>query len=362
MHLLGRELLGVEAVTSRYPQFCRPCAEASTLQLPPATSVDGQLVTELGGGPRRYSPTFIYQFPKAALGRVEVLANGGILIDRKFIPNTGVGYQRASVFASIQPSFRTSRHESIIVAPWPHYMDVTYGDFLLFVLPRICRVLNGLTVEEKSRAVLAYPLTKAPWETDYLGKLGFQPEQLVDTRKCKIKPTADGVIFAPSGEELAWVGCGAHPADYAAARTALWKRPLDTPPTRRVYLQRNARRRILNEPELLAVLKPYGFETVDLGNHTISDQMAIVADAAIILGAQGANMNSMLWSPPGATVVELFNRGFRPTYNYQMAYNIGLNYRYLAEQPLMPYDFAHLNLDITADTGALGQFLARHFA
>jgi hypothetical protein len=135
--LLGRTILDAQEMALRYPQFCQPCAEAIVAQVPEALAINGRIAPELGDGLRHYGATFIYRFPQAAFGRLEVLASGGLLIDKKIIPNTGVGNQRASMLASIQPPLRKSRRESCVVAPWPHYMPVTYGDFLLHVLPRI---------------------------------------------------------------------------------------------------------------------------------------------------------------------------------------------------------------------------------
>jgi hypothetical protein len=359
-HLLGREILDAEKMVLRHPRFCQPCAPGFEARVPDAFSIDGRIAPELGDGPRHYCATYIYRFPQGAFRRLELLASGGLLIDKRMIPNTGVGNQRATLVASIQPKLRKSRRESCIVAPWPHYMPITYGDFMLHILPRICRIVNRLTDEEKSRAVIAYPLAKTAWEKDYLGKLGFEPGRMVDTRVHKVECSSDGVLYAASGEDSGWFSRSAHPGDYEDARKALWKCPAPgSVPSRRLYLQRKGRRRILNEQELLAALQPHGFETVELGEHSITDQMAMIAGASVILGPQGANMNSMLWSPKGAAVVELFNRGFRPAYNRQMAYNLSLDYYYLAQQPMERHDFSHLNWDIEANIDAVKKFLAR---
>jgi hypothetical protein len=364
-HFLGREVLEVDEIAERYPQFCQPCAGALEVEVPDAVSIDGYPAPELADGKRRYASTFIYRFPKAAFRSLDVLASGGLMIDKKIIPNTGLGSQRASLLASIRPMLRKSRHESVVVAPWPHYskaVQMTYGDFMLHVLPRICRTCSRMTDSEKKRAVMIYPLSGAPWEKAYLSKLGFEPDQIVDSRRYKMELPSDGVVYAASGEDLGWFRRSAHPADYKEARRVFLPSPPPRPPSRRLYLQRLGRRRILNEEKLLPVLQTHGFETIDMGEHSIPEQIAMIANASIILGAQGANLNNMIWSPPGASVVEFYNRGFRPSYNRQMAYNLSLNYYYWAQQPMENHSFANLNWNVEVDIDVVDRFLTETFA
>jgi hypothetical protein len=364
-HLFGRDVLEVGEFVSRYPQFCLPCAAAFEAHVPDALPIDGHAAPELEDGFRRYNATYLYRFTQGAFNRLEVLASGGLLIDKKIIPNTGLGKQRGSLLSSIAPKLRKSRRESCVVAPWPHShysnLQLTYGDFMLHLLPRICRTCSRMTDGEKKKAVMTYPLANTTWERAYLSKLGFEPEQLVDSRLYKIELPTDGVIYAPSGEDSDWSRRSAHPADYEEARRAFLKSPPTRTPSRRLYLQRQGRRRILNEQKLLPVLQSHGFETIRMGEHSISDQIAMIADASIILGAHGADLINMIWSPPGASVVEFYNRGFRPSFNRQMAYNLSLNYYYWAQPPMERHNFAHLNWDIEVDADAVDRFLTKTF-
>ncbi|MEW5815993.1 MAG: glycosyltransferase family 61 protein [Spirochaetota bacterium] len=79
-------------------------------------------------------------------------------------------------------------------------------------------------------------------------------------------------------------------------------------PWRKVYVSRNkSRRKILNEPEILPVLRDYGFERYFCEELSFKDQVRLFAETRYILGPHGAGLNSDILCEPGATVIELLN-------------------------------------------------------
>lgn len=85
---------------------------------------------------------------------------------------------------------------------------------------------------------------------------------------------------------------------------------LQTPPApggRRIYLSRaDARwRRVTNEPELVEALTRDGFETLRLSELEVPELIRTMQEAAVVVGASGANLGATLFCPPGARVVEL---------------------------------------------------------
>jgi capsular polysaccharide biosynthesis protein len=80
-------------------------------------------------------------------------------------------------------------------------------------------------------------------------------------------------------------------------------------PHRRLYISRaNSARRILNEDELLPILRHHGFEIIFSEEYTIAEQIALFAEASVIAGAHGAGFTNVLFARPGTTVIEIFNR------------------------------------------------------
>lgn len=76
---------------------------------------------------------------------------------------------------------------------------------------------------------------------------------------------------------------------------------------RRIYVSReNAKfRKILNEKELFAVLKNYGFETIHGENLSLADQIKIFSDSETLLGIHGAGLTNCIFMNRGSNVVEL---------------------------------------------------------
>jgi hypothetical protein len=75
---------------------------------------------------------------------------------------------------------------------------------------------------------------------------------------------------------------------------------------RRLYLSRRTagHRRILNEDAVSAVLDRFGFEACDPSALSFEDQCRLFAQADVVAGAHGAGLTNIVWSPPGATVME----------------------------------------------------------
>lgn len=65
-------------------------------------------------------------------------------------------------------------------------------------------------------------------------------------------------------------------------------------------------RRIVNEDAVMELLAVHGFERLECARMTIGEQAAAFAEASVVVGAHGAGLTNLLFTPPGATVVELF--------------------------------------------------------
>jgi capsular polysaccharide biosynthesis protein len=65
-------------------------------------------------------------------------------------------------------------------------------------------------------------------------------------------------------------------------------------------------RRVVNEGPAMELLAEHGFERLECGRMTIREQAAAFAEASIVVGPHGAGLTNLLFTPPGATVIELF--------------------------------------------------------
>ncbi|MDA0802769.1 MAG: glycosyltransferase family 61 protein [Planctomycetota bacterium] len=76
------------------------------------------------------------------------------------------------------------------------------------------------------------------------------------------------------------------------------------PSTRRIYIGRRGRRRLVNESELIAALSPLGFETVYFEGLTLQQQIDAVAGASCIVATHGAGLAHIIHAAPGASLIE----------------------------------------------------------
>jgi len=133
-------------------------------------------------------------------------------------------------------------------------------------------------------------------------------------------------------------------------------------PERILVARKNAvRRKLLNESALSLGLKEFGFETVYLEDCSFQEQMALFANAKIIIASHGAGLTNVAFCTAGTHVLELFpptyvNQGF-----WTMSSNNGLVYSYLiGEGEEVPNNHDLLrNIDFTISMTEVIQFLKR---
>lgn len=97
-------------------------------------------------------------------------------------------------------------------------------------------------------------------------------------------------------------------------------------PLRNLFVSRRkaARRRVLNEREVLDGLGRWGFEPVVLEDLTFREQVALFSQARCVVAPHGAGLTNMLWSD-AASIVELFGATVVPCY-FTLAHALGSRY------------------------------------
>ncbi len=75
---------------------------------------------------------------------------------------------------------------------------------------------------------------------------------------------------------------------------------------KKIYISRAkaARRRVLNEDELLPILLKYGYESVIMEDLSFSEQVRVIGNANILISLHGAGLTNMLFMPQHSTIVE----------------------------------------------------------
>ena len=167
---------------------------------------------------------------------------------------------------------------------------------------------NMLKLSTLDRAGL---LHRYPWlvnadlrgyQLEFLQLLGHDPAQTIRVERNAVIRCARVLVPA------------LHVSNRAVTQGVEWLRTrmaaVSTPPaqaTRRLFLSRrdNGRRRLLNEDALFDMLEPQGFERVVPGEMTVAAQIAAFSAARVIVAAHGAGLTNMIFTPPGAVIVEI---------------------------------------------------------
>jgi capsular polysaccharide biosynthesis protein len=194
------------------------------------------------------------------------------------------------------------------------------------------------------------------WLFDCLPRLGLLQHDDVDLYYVNIRGARGGFqeqylnLFGIPTDKLYFAGAGTHllcRCVVAPSLPGMFRRassyareflrrllPISSRGTgpERVYVSRRdaRRRRVVNEEdELWPWLRRKGFERVELAGLSVPDQIALFTNAKIIVGAHGAGLSHMVFSPPGARVVELFSPNCVRLYYWRLANTCQHAYGYL---------------------------------
>ena len=108
---------------------------------------------------------------------------------------------------------------------------------------------------------------------------------------------------------------------------------------RRIYITRkNAKRRkIINEMDLIPILRAAGFEIADMDNLGFKEQVELINGAKILVSLHGAGLAHMLWMKKGGFVFEIRARG--DCHNncfFSLASDLSLDYYYALADKVDP--------------------------
>jgi capsular polysaccharide biosynthesis protein len=121
----------------------------------------------------------------------------------------------------------------------------------------------------------------------------------------------------------------------------------------RLYISRRdaKTRRILNENDLIPILKEADFQIVDMENLSVSDQASLFQSAAFIIAPHGAALTNLVFCNPGCQVLEIFSPTYvNPCYR-ALSHLVDLNHWYLLGEgeSLPKFNPSHLKSGITDD-------------
>lgn len=108
-------------------------------------------------------------------------------------------------------------------------------------------------------------------------------------------------------------------------------------PCDRLYISRDRAkyRRVVEDQQLSDwLVREQGFKIVLLETLSFAKQVALLAQAKVIVAPHGAGLTNLVFCQPGTIVVELFSPRYVPSYFWEIADLIGLQHYHLVGEPL----------------------------
>jgi len=106
-------------------------------------------------------------------------------------------------------------------------------------------------------------------------------------------------------------------------------------------------RNLINEEDIVNILKKDGFRVVDLQYMDIFEQIELFSNAKFIVSPTGSSLTNVVFCSPGTKVVEI-----KPKYNFEYENNFKTRYSYLCDQLNLNYfsvEADPINLDKITD-------------
>lgn len=349
----------------RYSDYC-PVARQGALknrtqvfppEVLPATEVRFHNMLPAPSPAESFPAVSYYEFgPAIVRGHSDVVITGGcgvipdfINLEEHLLYDTFTGRTMplagGGVFAIPKDSLRTSLEAGVLLTS---YAVTNWSHFLTEILP-IAALVEDLALPTEYALLLGKPaaaqmmecleLVKSPGRAVTIINLATQVDRAIWFSPVATTPFE--YLKARSGQT----------PNYAPADTLFSPRALAALRQRlplghatagfragtKVYIDRNsARRRVTNRKEVLAFFQESGFEIVVPEALSLSQQMALFADASVIVGQSGAGLANMLFAPTGTRILVLSGNPADPgphAYFPNLARALGHELHYLAFGP-----------------------------
>ena len=197
----------------------------------------------------------------------------------------------------LPPVTRVSGQVAVVATAYADY----YYHWMTEILPRF-----GLLGDALGAVDHVLTPRSASFQVEALERLGIESHQVLAPSD-QTQYQADRLVV-PS---LAGVMNHVRPSSIEFVRRLFGVAPADRPPRpgRRLYVSRagEARRRVVNDGEVISLLGDHGFEVVTPGDLSVTEQARIFSEAEIVVGPHGGGLTNMIFCAPGTRIIELIS-------------------------------------------------------
>ena len=114
--------------------------------------------------------------------------------------------------------------------------------------------------------------------------------------------------------------------------------------SRNFYISRDlaSKRKIVNENEIINILKKYNYDVVYCENLTFEEQIKIFSNAKNVIAPQGAGLTNLFWSQKGINILELSSQVVQPFFHI-LAGAKGINFFRIVGKDVNPHSYENPN-------------------
>ncbi len=199
-----------------------------------------------------------------------------------------------------------------------------YYHWMMDILPRVSILKESKLTKDIEKFIINY--TNLKFQEETLQRTGISLQKIIPstdhwsfhiTAKTLIVPSLPAIINRPSLESALYL------------RSLFSKEIANNIQEKRIYIQRDNGRTILNEDELLAYLLPLGFDIVKLEELSVADQASLFSKAEIIIGPHGSGFTNIVFCKQNTVIVDLFSPNWINPCFWILSNHLQLKYAYL---------------------------------
>lgn len=182
-----------------------------------------------------------------------------------------------------------------------------YYHWMINTVPRIRYLEEYQNMFQKDIKFIV-PLNPPPWVTETISLLGIEPS--VEWASSPIYRADNAIVTTAPSPRL---------EDYNWIKSRILKnksRFEDGQKPNNIYISRSSaiERRVVNEEEVVGMLKKYGFKRYLLENNSLSENAMLFSNANMVVGPHGAGLTDIIFCDGDATVVELSGKKYNTAY------------------------------------------------
>lgn len=227
--------------------------------------------------------------------------------------------------------FPEIKHHNNSVVTLTAYGQDNYFHWLFDVLPKI-HLIKKLRLKPDK----IYVEHRRRFQKETIDILGYKSEQIIDANQVKFVSASKLIVPSLPGASVgiipAWV-CDFLRQSFLENNF----QELSSLPEscnykhKKIYISRAdaSRRRIINEPELIALVESYGFAVVKLERMRFLDQVKLFKNAEVIVAPHGAGLANLVFCKKLTKIIEIFSPNYVNVCFWCLSSQVELDYYYL---------------------------------